>query len=202
MIFRYVYRWGIVMILGITVLSGCGGATPTPILIASSPTPNSAPVVQAPAQVIVTEPPPPTEPVSAATDPAETGTELTPPGEGTATEEAIATQANPLDLPFLMKIDRISVIVGRGTLLEGRVTHGTLFGGEEVDILGSLQTQPVSTDVLAVLISNIIRDQVTVGDYAGILVENVETTSISPGMLLSAGGEYDSYDEALQAFQQ
>ncbi|HJS19247.1 MAG TPA: hypothetical protein VJ785_10905, partial [Anaerolineales bacterium] len=77
----------------------------------------------------------------------------------------------------------------------------TLQGGDDVDIFGP-QGQTLDTSVLAVLISSIVRDQVTVGDYAGILVENVDTTIVSPGTLLSAAGEYESYEEALQAFEQ
>jgi hypothetical protein len=51
--------------------------------------------------------------------------------------------------------------------------------------------------VLAILVSNTVRDQVTVGDYAGILIGGVEATDLSPGMLLAETGKYDSYEEAL-----
>jgi len=99
-----------------------------------------------------------------------------------------------------MKIDRISVIVGRGTLLEGRVANGTLQANSNVEILGP-QITAISPTVLAILISNIMRDQVTVGDYAGILVGGIEATDISPGMLLAEAGEFESYEEALQQLQ-
>jgi hypothetical protein len=46
-----------------------------------------------------------------------------------------------------------------------------------------------------------VRDQVTVGDYAGILVEGVDPTKLRPGMLLSEAGAYQSYEEALQQLQ-
>ena len=99
-----------------------------------------------------------------------------------------------------MKIDRISVIVGRGVLLEGRVVHGTLQADGEVQILGP-QNKVLSPAVLAVLISSTVRDQVTAGDYAGILVGRLDETSVSPGMLLAEAGEFESYEEALQALQ-
>ena len=99
-----------------------------------------------------------------------------------------------------MKIDRISVIVGRGTLLEGRVANGTLQVNGNVEILRP-QNNVISPTVLAILISNVMRDQVTVGDYAGILVGGIEATDISPGMLLAEAGAFESYEEALQQLQ-
>ena len=99
-----------------------------------------------------------------------------------------------------MRIDRISVIVGRGTLLEGRVANGTLQANGDVEIL-SPQNDVISVTVLATLISNVMRDQVTVGDYAGILVGGVEATNLSPGMLLAEAGQFKSYEEALQQLQ-
>jgi translation elongation factor EF-Tu-like GTPase len=95
-----------------------------------------------------------------------------------------------------MKINRISVIVGRGTLLEGRVANGTLQGNGVVEIFGSRGTVLRPT-VLAILILNTVRDQVTVGDYAGILVTGIAPTQLRPGMLLAEAGEFESYDEAL-----
>jgi len=99
-----------------------------------------------------------------------------------------------------MRIDRISVIVGRGILLEGRVANGTLQANSSVEILGS-QNNVISASVLAIFISNIVRDQVTVGDYAGILVGGIEATDLSPGMLLAEAGKFKSYEEALQQLQ-
>jgi elongation factor Tu len=120
--------------------------------------------------------------------------------EGTVSPAPSATLEQPIDRPFLMRIDRISVIVGRGTLLEGRVANGTLQANDNVEIL-SPQNAAISPTVLAILISNIGREQVTVGDYAGILVGNIKATDVSPGMLLAKAGEFKSYEEALQQLQ-
>ena len=89
------------------------------------------------------------------------------------------------------------MVVGRGTLLEGRVANGTLQSNSSVEILGP-QNSAIRPTVLAILISNIMRDQVTVGDYAGILVGDIAATDLSPGMLLAEAGEFESYEEALQ----
>jgi translation elongation factor EF-Tu-like GTPase len=96
-----------------------------------------------------------------------------------------------------MLINQISVIVGRGTLLQGRVANGTLQANSNVEIL-SPQNKVISATVIAVLISNVIRDQVSVGDYAGILVGGVKPNELSSGMLLAEAGKYKSYQEALQ----
>jgi translation elongation factor EF-Tu-like GTPase len=139
-----------------------------------------------------------TIPATATTGPV--SAESTTTAEGTLTLAPSATLEAPVDRPFLMRIDRISVIVGRGTLLEGRVANGTLLTNDNVEILGS-QNQVINPTVLAILISNIARDQVTVGDYAGILVGDIVATDLSPGMLLAKAGEYKSYEEALQQLQ-
>jgi translation elongation factor EF-Tu-like GTPase len=95
-----------------------------------------------------------------------------------------------------MRIERISVIVGRGALLQGRVANGTLQGDAAVEILGT-QNNVLSANVLDILVSNIKRDHVTVGDYASIVVGGVEVKDLSPGMLLAVAGEFKTYDEAL-----
>jgi translation elongation factor EF-Tu-like GTPase len=99
-----------------------------------------------------------------------------------------------------MRIDRVSIIVGRGTLLEGRVAHGTLQEGGSVEILGP-QNVVLNPTILGIFISNTQTGQVTVGDYGGVLVQSTETSAVSPGMLLVESGEYESYEEALQGLQ-
>jgi len=128
------------------------------------------------------------------------GTTTATTAEGTTTATVIPTKANPADLPFLMQIDRVSVVVGKGVLLQGRVTNGSLQANTNVDILGP-QDQILGVRVLAVLISSVIRQQVRVGDYAGVLVEAIKTSDLSPGMLVTEADGYKSYDDALKALQ-
>ena len=193
-------QWGVAITLVMFLLGGCGGASPTPIVIVP-PAPSTSIPPNPPAVLPRATAVPPTAAFSVATTVTATaGTDLTTTAEGTATVESVPTAEDPSDLPFLMKIDRISVIVGRGTLLEGRVAHGTLQANGDVEILGP-QNKVLGTSALAVLISNTVRDQVTVGDYAGILVAGVEVTEVSPGMLLAEAGAFASYEEALQELQ-
>ena len=186
-------KWGITITVVMSLLSGCGGVSPTPVVIApiltSTPIPPNPPAVLPRATAI---------PVTATTGPV--SIEPTTTAGGTLTLEPSPTLEDPIDRPFLMRIDRISVIVGRGTLLEGRVANGTLQANSSVEILGS-QNNVISASVLAIFISNIVRDQVTVGDYAGILVGGIGATDLSPGMLLAEAGKFKSYEEALQQLQ-
>ena len=190
---QQILKWGIAITLVISLLSGCGGASPTPVVIApistSTPIPPVPPAVLPRATAI---------PVTATTGPV--SVEPTTTADGTITLEPSPTLEAPIDRPFLMKIDRISVIVGRGILLEGRVANGTLQANSNVEILGP-QNNVISPTLLVILISNIARDQVTVGDYAGILVGDIKATDLSPGMLLAEAGEFKSYEDALQQLQ-
>ena len=199
MTYQHALVWGIAITFMMSILSGCGGTSPTTIELPPAPTSTPLPPVpQAPAVL----PQPTAIPTTGNTGPfpaAATATDegtATAEGTGTAELQPSPTLPPPIDRPFLMKIDRISLVVGRGTLLEGRVANGTLAGNGTVEILAP-QDNVISTAVLAILISNTVRDQVTVGDYAGILVEGVEATDLKPGMLLAEAGEYESYEEAL-----
>ena len=194
---RQVRQWRVAIILGMLLLAGCGSTTPTPIVIAPAPTLTPVPPIPA-ALPTATAVPPTDVPPTAATE--LTATDLTTTAEGTATLGTVPPTEKPIDQPFLMKIDKFSVIVGRGILLEGRVVHGTLHGNDAVEILGP-QNKLISTNVLAVLILNTVRDQVTVGDYAGILVQGIAPGELSPGLVLAAAGAFPSYEEALQELQ-
>lgn len=194
MSYHQVVKWGIATTLVMSLLSGCGGASPTPILIAEPPTPTSIPQPIQPAVLLR---------VTAIPTTGNTGpyaANATPTAEGTSAPAPSPTLEAPIDRPFLMKIDRISMVVGRGTLLEGRVANGTLQANGNVEILSS-QNNALSPTILAILVANTMRAQVTVGDYAGILVEGVAPTDLSPGMLLAEAGKYKSYEEALQQLQ-
>ena len=196
---RQARQWGVAITLAMFLLGGCEGASPTPIVIAPAPTsapPPSIPTATAVPPILPTE-------ISEISPTASTelaATDLTTTVEQTATPGTVPATEKPIDQPFLMKIDKFSVIVGRGILLEGRVVHGTLRGNDGVEILGP-QNKVISTNVLAVLILNTVRDQVTVGDYAGILVQGIEPSELSLGLVLAATGAFTSYEEALQELQ-
>jgi translation elongation factor EF-Tu-like GTPase len=195
---RQVQQWGIAITLVMLLLGGCEGASPTPIIIAPAPASTSVPPIPTAALPTATAVPPTDIPPTAATE--LIATDLTTTVEQTETLGTVPPTQNPIDQPFLMKIDKFSVIVGRGLLLEGHVVHGTLRGNDSVEILGP-QNKALYASVLVVLISNTARDQVTVGDYAGILVPGIQPGELSPGMVLAAAGAFTSYEEALEELQ-
>lgn len=197
---RQMLQWGIVLTLVMSLLTGCGEASPTPVVVA--PLATSAPVQPIPPAVLPRATPvPPTDVIEpTATQPTDADLTTTVEGEGIEASATAGPTENPIDQPFLMRIDRVSVIVGRGTLLEGRVVHGSLQANASVQILGP-QNKVLDTSVLAVLIANTIRDLVTVGDPAGILVQSAEAAGVSPGMLLAEAGIFTTYEEALEALQ-
>lgn len=190
---QQILTWGIATLFVMSLLSGCGGASATPIMPVQVPPSTQIPALppavlpQATASLVTATSVPGAQPA-------------TTTQEGTLSPEASATLEAPIDRPFLMRIDRISVIVGRGTLLEGQVANGTLQANDTVEILAP-QNLVISPTVLAILISTIGREQVTVGDYAGILVGDIKATDLSPGMLLVKAGEFKSYEEALRQLQ-
>jgi hypothetical protein len=182
----------IAMTFVISLLAGCGAASPTPGVLVPAPTesliPTPLPRAILPRTIVI--------PATVTAWPSATPTLDPTQAVETLTVEPSPTLPPPIERPFLMRIDRISVITGRGTLLQGRVANGTLQGNSSVEILGP-QDRTLSSSVAAILVSNTARAQVTVGDYASILVSGIETTSLSPGMLLAAGGAFESYEEAL-----
>ena len=200
MMVRRLVLWGLLLIFGSSLLGSCAEATEVPLVPNSAPTSVPAPVLPTAVQILPTEEEPTAEPTTAGGAPAAGDTAETGTPEGSVTPEATATQANPIELPFLMKIDRVSVVVGKGTLLEGRVAHGTLPQNSDVEILGP-QNTVLGASVLATFVSSVAKDQVTVGDYARVLVENVDTNIVKPGLLVAETGAYTSYEEALAVLQ-
>ena len=183
-------QWTLLMILMLWLISGCGEATPTPILI-EPPTDTAIPPPSAPFIILRR---PTTIPTSANQGPFQAKPTVTITG---TVEPSPTLPADRVERPFLMKVDRISVVVGRGILLQGRVTNGALHANDGVEILGPQHTA-TNVTVAAVLIANTRRTQVKVGDFASLLVSGLHLTDVSPGMLVVAAGAYKSYEAARQ----
>lgn len=89
-----------------------------------------------------------------------------------------------LDKPFLMPIEDIFSIEGRGTVVTGRVERGKIKVGEEVQVVGIKDTQ--STIVTGVEMFNKSLDQAQAGDNAGILLRGLKKEDVHRGQVLSA----------------
>ncbi len=103
-----------------------------------------------------------------------------------AVDEYIPTPARPLDLPFLMPIEDVFSISGRGTVVTGRVERGIVKVGEEVEIVGIRATG--KTTVTGVEMFRKLLDQGQAGDNIGALVRGVGREDVERGQVLCKPG--------------
>jgi elongation factor Tu len=92
----------------------------------------------------------------------------------------------PLDQPFLMPIEDVFSISGRGTVVTGRVERGVIKVGEEVEIIGIRPTS--KTVVTGVEMFRKLLDQGQAGDNIGTLLRGIERTGVERGQVLAKPG--------------
>jgi elongation factor Tu len=104
-----------------------------------------------------------------------------------AVDDYIPTPQRPIDKPFLMPIEDVFGIKGRGTVATGRIERGSIKVGDSVDIVGfSEQTRTVV--VTGVEMFQKTLDQGIAGDNVGCLLRGVERTEIERGQVLAKPG--------------
>lgn len=104
-----------------------------------------------------------------------------------AVDEWIPTPVRDVDKPFMMAIEDVFSIKGRGTVVTGSVARGTLLKGTEVDIVG-LRDEIPKTVVTGIEMFNKELDQAQAGDNAGILLRGVARTDVQRGMVIAKVG--------------
>jgi elongation factor Tu len=104
-----------------------------------------------------------------------------------AVDSYIPTPARPKDQPFLMPVEDVFSIKGRGTVPTGRVERGVIKPGEEVEIVG-LHHEPRKTVATSLEMFHKILDDAEPGDAVGILLRGVEREDIERGMVIAAPG--------------
>ncbi len=104
----------------------------------------------------------------------------------TAVDEWIPTPERPLDRPFLMPIEDVFSISGRGTVVTGRVETGIVKVGEEVEIVGIKDTK--KTVVTGVEMFRKLLDQGQAGDNIGALIRGVGREEVERGQVLAKPG--------------
>ena len=102
-------------------------------------------------------------------------------------DEYIPTPERDLDKPFLMPVEDVFSIKGRGTVVTGRVERGTLKKGEEVEIVG-LSEEIRKTVVTGIEMFHKELDQAQAGDNAGILLRGIDRDEVERGMVLAKPG--------------
>ena len=103
-----------------------------------------------------------------------------------AVDNYIPTPERPKDLPFLMPVEDVFTITGRGTVATGRVERGQLKAGETLEIVGLKDT--TSTVATSMEMFRKTLDYVEAGDNAGILLRGVDRKSIERGQVLAKPG--------------
>ena len=88
-----------------------------------------------------------------------------------------------VDLPFLMSVEDVFSITGRGTVATGRIERGRIKVGEAIEIVG-LQEKPLASTVTGVEMFKKLLDEGEAGDNAGLLLRGIEKTQIRRGMVL------------------
>jgi elongation factor Tu len=104
-----------------------------------------------------------------------------------AVDEYIPTPKRDTDKPFLMPIEDVFSITGRGTVGTGRIERGIVKTGEEVSIVG-LKKEIGKTTVTGVEMFRKILDQGEAGDNVGLLLRGVEKDDLERGQVLAAPG--------------
>jgi len=104
-----------------------------------------------------------------------------------AVDSYIPTPAREVDKPFLMAVEDIFTITGRGTVATGRVERGKVKVGEEVEIVG-LRPESKRTVVTGIEMFRKTLDEAVAGDNVGVLLRGVEKEEIERGMVLAKPG--------------
>ena len=99
----------------------------------------------------------------------------------------IPTPERDTDKPFIMPVEDVFTITGRGTVATGRVERGEVKVGDTVEIVG-MQDKPTSTVVTGVEMFRKILDQAVAGDNIGALLRGIERSDIERGQVLAKPG--------------
>lgn len=110
-----------------------------------------------------------------------------------ALDESIPEPARDIDHPFLMAIEDVFSIEGRGTVVTGRIDRGIIKLSDEVEIIGLRDTQ--KTVVTGIEMFNKQLDQGQAGDNAGILLRGTKKDEVERGQILAKPGTVTPHTE-------
>jgi elongation factor Tu len=104
-----------------------------------------------------------------------------------AVDSYIPLPPRPVDQPFLMSVEDVFSITGRGTVATGRIERGRIKVGEGVEIVGLIEA-PLNSVVTGVEMFRKLLDQGEAGDNAGLLLRGIEKNQIRRGMVIVKPG--------------
>ena len=111
-----------------------------------------------------------------------------------AVDEYIDMPERDIEKPFLMPIEDVFSIEGRGTVATGRIERGIVKVGEAIDILG-MGRKPQQTTVTGVEMFNKTLNEGQAGDNVGILLRGLKRTDIERGQILAVPGSVNTHTE-------
>ena len=111
-----------------------------------------------------------------------------------AVDSYIPLPPRPVDLPFLMSVEDVFSITGRGTVATGRIERGRIKVGEPVEIVGLMEA-PLTSTVTGVEMFKKLLDEGEAGDNAGLLLRGIEKSQIRRGMVLCKPGSITPHTE-------
>ncbi len=104
-----------------------------------------------------------------------------------AVDTYIPTPERAIDKPFLMPVEDVFSITGRGTVVTGRIERGIVKVGESVEIIG-IREDKITTTVTGVEMFRKLLDQGQAGDNVGLLVRGVDKNAVQRGMVVCKPG--------------
>jgi elongation factor Tu len=111
-----------------------------------------------------------------------------------AVDSYIPLPPRPVDQPFLMSVEDVFSITGRGTVATGRIERGRVKTGEGVEIVGLIE-KPLTSTVTGVEMFRKILDEGEAGDNAGLLLRGIEKKDIRRGMVICKPGSITPHTE-------
>jgi elongation factor Tu len=111
-----------------------------------------------------------------------------------AVDSYIPLPPRPVDQPFLMSVEDVFSITGRGTVATGRIERGRIKVGEAVEIVGLIE-KPLNSVVTGVEMFRKLLDEGEAGDNAGLLLRGIEKTQIRRGMVIVKPGSITPHTE-------
>jgi elongation factor Tu len=104
-----------------------------------------------------------------------------------AVDNFIPTPERPIDKPFLMPVEDVFTITGRGTVATGRVERGVVKVGDPVQIVG-LKDEPMSSVATGVEMFRKLLDQAQAGDNIGLLLRGIQRNEVERGQVICKPG--------------
>jgi elongation factor Tu len=111
-----------------------------------------------------------------------------------AVDSYIPLPPRPIDMPFLMSVEDVFSITGRGTVATGRIERGIIKVGEAVEIVGLMESA-LSSTVTGVEMFKKLLDEGQAGDNAGLLLRGIEKKDIRRGMVICKPGSITPHTE-------